>query len=354
MSEESAKPSEPKSVFILGAGASYEVGLPVGAGLKKEIANILDIWFDDYGSQLSRGDAVVMDAFRQIAAQLDSRRDPNPLIHAGRAIRDAMPQALSIDNFLDAHAGVQHMEIAGKLAITRAILEAERRSRLFIDHRADYPKLKFSAIADTWFNKFFQSVTEGCRLDALPARLREIAVISFNYDRCFKFFLSQSLANYYCIDINAADKLAGLVEIIHPYGSTGILPSSGITGIPFGATNLTGRGLWEVSKNIKTFSESIDDTDDTKRMAVILSSAQRVIFLGFAYHPANVELLFPAGKFNNENARILGTAFQISKSDVKHIKSDLMGRFENEDIELADLTCSALYTEHWRRLSMVR
>jgi hypothetical protein len=45
-----------QTVFVLGAGASYEAGLPIGAGLVDLISSKLDIEFDDLGIKNRSGD----------------------------------------------------------------------------------------------------------------------------------------------------------------------------------------------------------------------------------------------------------------------------------------------------------
>lgn len=40
----------PNTLFVLGAGASCEVDMPSGTDLKKQIANDLNLLFDDWGA----------------------------------------------------------------------------------------------------------------------------------------------------------------------------------------------------------------------------------------------------------------------------------------------------------------
>ena len=103
-----------KTVIVVGAGASHEAGLPTSATLKSSIARYLDIRYDLI-QQIS-GD-------RTIAESLSFRfGDINPHLHACWKIRDALPQAMSIDNFIDSHRGNEKIELCGKLAIVRSIL----------------------------------------------------------------------------------------------------------------------------------------------------------------------------------------------------------------------------------------
>ena len=84
-----------KTVIVVGAGASQEAGLPTSVELKISIARDLDIRFKLF--EQNSGD-------RTIAAALQSRfRDINPHLHACWKIRDALPQAISIDNFIESH-----------------------------------------------------------------------------------------------------------------------------------------------------------------------------------------------------------------------------------------------------------
>jgi hypothetical protein len=139
-------------VLVLGAGSSEEVDLPVGAELKRQIAERLDIRFQDYARQPGSGDDKLLQAFRLASVRSDgSQGDINQLLDVSRLIRDAMPQAISIDNFIDSHRNDERIAFCGKLAIARCILEAEARSKLLVDRSNIYNKLDFGAIENTWF-----------------------------------------------------------------------------------------------------------------------------------------------------------------------------------------------------------
>jgi len=114
-----------KTTFIIGAGASNEVGLPTGLDLKRIVADKLNITFDiSHGYSLVTGDHAVESAIRA-HVKLQNERDINPYLDEAWKIRDAMPQALSIDNYLDAHAGNEALKLCGKLAIARSIVIAQ-------------------------------------------------------------------------------------------------------------------------------------------------------------------------------------------------------------------------------------
>lgn len=117
-----------KLTLIVGAGASKELGLPVGSELKQKIASLLDIRFDF--NQQKSGDYQIRSALESAVRQPDGRGDINPHLHAAWRIRDAMPQAISINNFIDNHQGDEKIELCGKLAIVKSILDAEKSSKI--------------------------------------------------------------------------------------------------------------------------------------------------------------------------------------------------------------------------------
>ena len=104
----------PKTVFILGAGASQEANMPIGSQLTKLIATALDIRFEHGFRQIS-GETLIVDALRLAAGNNDPPSgDINPFLRAGRRIHDAMPQAISIDAFIDSHRGDKQIELCAR------------------------------------------------------------------------------------------------------------------------------------------------------------------------------------------------------------------------------------------------
>ncbi|MBV8799423.1 MAG: hypothetical protein JO208_06415 [Alphaproteobacteria bacterium] len=127
-----------KTVFVIGAGASCEVGLPSGQQLRERIARALNMYFQ-HGSEQTAGSRAIYEAFRVLAR--NEGNDINLYVRAGWMIRDAAPLSLSIDNFIDAHRGDVAVEKCGKLAIAETILEAERASTLFVDKLNGAPSI---------------------------------------------------------------------------------------------------------------------------------------------------------------------------------------------------------------------
>jgi hypothetical protein len=347
----------PRTVYILGAGASKEVNLPMGVELKTRIAKAVDIRFEGGVRQVS-GDYLITEALRlHVQSGVPPSRDINPYLHAGRRIRDGMPQAISIDNFVDAHVDDTRVATCAKLAIVRAILEAEDKSLLHVDRRSAQSRIEFARLEKTWYMPFFQLLTENCRKSDVNARLSSIAVVAFNYDRCIEQYLFYALQNYYGLQAEEASEALTRLEIHHPYGKVGSLPwMDPRSGIEFG-NEPNARQLLEISSQIKTFTEGTDPaTPEFQRITQLMSQASTLVFLGFAYHRLNLDLLFPPRVIvpSSPLRRIYGTAFGISVDDVLHIEDDFVSRagVGRPNIRLGNqLTCAALFQEHWRGLS---
>jgi hypothetical protein len=65
-----------------------------------------------------------------------------------------MPQAISIDNFIDPHRSSSAVVLCGKLGITQAILEAERRSTLYFDERQQQTsEFEHNKVQATWYKE---------------------------------------------------------------------------------------------------------------------------------------------------------------------------------------------------------
>ena len=356
----SSQPTDtPKIVFVVGAGASNEVSLPIGEELKKSIARALDIRFGR-GTGMISGDSLICEAIRIAVAKPGSpSRDINPHLHAAWLIRDAMPLARSIDNFIDAHYDDKKVELCGKLAIVRAILEAESNSSLYINSNNSYNKLNFDQSGNTWLNSFMRLLTDGCRLPDLEKRLSSVAFVIFNYDRCVEHYLYHAIQKYYSLSASDAASLLQHLEIYHPYGTVGSLPWQGPSNIiEFGETPRSEQ-LLHLAGQIKTFTEGTNESSsDIGAIRRNIHNARRIIFLGFAFHRMNLDLLmpWPTPPETKYEKRMFATAMGISASDVESIKPEICNRSSSASMSHIcirnDLTCSGLLREYGRSLSL--
>jgi hypothetical protein len=344
-----------KTIFVVGAGASCEANLPSGEKLKAEIADLLDIRFKD-GFHQSTGDTQITQALRDHVRSL-GKTDINSYLHKAWRIRDVVPAAaISIDNFLDAHRGDEKMELCGKLAIVKSILSAEGASKLRNGEPGEN-KFKLRDLADTWYVNFFQMLTENIARADVGTVFENIAIVTFNYDRCIERFLVQALSDYYEIPDNDSEQIVAKLAIYHPYGTVGPLPWQDRTqSVSFGSTQTS---LLAAAARIKTFTEGLDDESLLEKIHVAIIEAENLVFLGFAFHPMNMNLLKPKCETNTK--RIFATTLGMSAADKSMIQDDIWRMLGKERNHWADLqamqpemtneTCRVFFQQYFRSLS---
>jgi hypothetical protein len=139
-----------KVLFIVGAGASCEAKLPSGSELKTKIGKKLNFHFYSNPNQDPEGDQWIYHALQRHSP---AAGELNKYIRAGRQYFSAMHQAISIDNYLDAHQNDKYAILCGKLGIAKTISEAERASLLYFDE-TKLEKMNFANIENTWYGAF--------------------------------------------------------------------------------------------------------------------------------------------------------------------------------------------------------
>jgi hypothetical protein len=270
-------------------------------------------------------------------------------IEAANSLANAMPLALSIDNYLEAHQEDDPKITVGKLAIAKAILGAEAASSLaYSDNWEEI--IDFDKVSETWFVRFMQAATEGATTADLDYIFEDISIINFNYDRCIEHFVKHALQVYYDLTEERAVEVANRLYVFHPYGSVGLLPwQQGGTGVLFGSRK-RGDALLRIARSIKTFSERIDEGTELHEMRVRVANAEQIIFLGFAYHRQNLQLLSPG--YPAQPKSLYGTALGISKSDQTVLRQQIPGYMSpaSEDItvNLTSLTSAQIIGDYWR------
>lgn len=279
-------PMSEQLVFIIGAGAGVDVGLPTGRGLIGQIRSAVD--FNRAG-----GD----DAIRNCISlfQHSDRRLVEVYWQACRRIVTALPQAQSIDNFIHENRSEEGIEFCGKLAIARCILNAERSSAALYIAERGFRKPSFEhgdTLGKSWYSRLFSLLIRYREPDELPERFKHISMIIFNYDRCIEHYLFHALENYYPIDYDKAAELLSHLRFFHPYGSVGKLRWQGGERLAAFGEDLQLSSLIDVAKDIRTFTEGTR-ADDVASLRRKLLDADKVVFLGFGFHELNMDLLNP-------------------------------------------------------------
>ncbi|MDA9544271.1 hypothetical protein ACM43_06825 [Bradyrhizobium sp. CCBAU 45321] len=313
-----------KTLFIIGAGAGYDIGVPAGRKLAEDIANRTLVSLDH--GQLGRGTHD-----EDLALSFFERGDPkaNEYFSAFRLIHNGVLLANSIDDFLNIHEASPAVVTVGKAAIIRTILNAERGCKLYVDPSNIYNKLDVGPIRDSWFVKFMQVLGPGRRVDEVENVLSNVSFITFNYDRCLEYFLRHALQLLYGIQLQHASEIVGKANIIHPYGSVGQLDK-----VQFGGIAHARMDYRELSKAIKTYTERVEESEILEKMQGAIREAECIVFLGFAYHKQNMALLRPASRAR-KTKQIYGTAFGMSDSDVSEVVDELASFFPDQELRPA-------------------
>ena len=111
------------------------------------------------------------------------------------------------------------------------------------------------------------------------------------------------------------------------------------------------------AQQILTFTEQVRDIDLVAGIRNALSSADRIVFLGFGYHRQNLELLKSSAP---KHVEVFGTSFAMSKSDIETVSEELCNIFDldkhmtvanHEYSRLHSIECVNLISEIWRTLT---
>ena len=132
------------------------------------------------------------------------------------------------------------------------------------------------------------------------------------------------------------------LEILYPYGSLGLLKlgiNSNSDAIDFGNRNSSDI-IFKSAQNLKTYSEATDPSSvEISKIRNTIKSANTLFFLGLAFHPLNLELLYSEKPiFKSNNKTVIASTFGISEFNRKLLKEKLKDLGGYEDIEIPSFT----------------
>lgn len=130
------------------------------------------------------------------------------------------------------------------------------------------------------------------------------------------------------------------------------------SSVAFGA-QLYSDELLRSAKSIKTFTESTEDTEyEITAIRECVAKAKALVYLGFAFHPLNMKLLYgtahPPEK--GRSCDVFATAYGISDSNAYQIAHDLtvMGGYQSQQVRLhQNLKANSLVSEYSRLLAAI-
>jgi hypothetical protein len=210
-------------VFVIGAGASAEFGLPTGAEMKHRIA---------LSHNFNRDQSGLIIGNRNIFEMMGARFGQDSAVRQQQAtdLATKIIEFESIDEALHWFSAQRDIVAIGKAAIVWEILQAEQSSKLFNAQNPDMIReIKYD---DTWLSYFLSMLVSSLKREQATNLLRNVTIINFNYDRTIEHFLFNRLQTNLGLDREEAGQALGALtaNMIRPYGSVGPLPVAARSG----------------------------------------------------------------------------------------------------------------------------
>jgi hypothetical protein len=315
-----------RTTFVLGAGASNEFRLPLGSELKEQVRTRLTHF--KHPEHISGDDPMVL-------ALQDLQATRPEIIAASAKARAAIPMFASIDDFLLQFNGQPLIAEVCRLAIAEQIFQAEANSAIREILTPD-PDLRGSAhgfAAGTWIGKLFRRLT--FRAPSPEDAVANLSFVIFNYDRCLEAYLIAAMMDAFGVDQIKAAEVARLVPIEHVYGSMGPLPQLQPEGwsAPWGGGQVD---LATAASKIRTYGEGIADDTAKDRIAELVSNAEQVVCLGYAFHRQGVELLFPGDPIPGQQGHTTAIGLGPRRAEIQKLFGDAGWFFDGPAAELLD------------------
>ena len=273
------------TVLVLGAGASVPYGFPTAAELKRRIC-------ETFAAADSR-------PIQFLAQKYD--HSPREFVAFTDAFRQSGRQ--SVDEFLEHRR--DFIEV-GKLAIAYCLIPYEDERKLFTasDRGGDWYQYLFNKL-NAPFEEF-----ENNRL----------SVVTFNYDRSLEHYLLTALRNAYGRTAEECEQLVARISIVHVYGQLSGIPYPQPRSRPYiPDPEYTDHFVGNAAAGIRILHEAEPMLGEAN---TLLTEAQMICFLGFSYHPVNVQRL--ALKDASSQRIVFGSALGLVDSEM----SDIVGRLK--------------------------
>jgi hypothetical protein len=304
------------TVLIIGAGAGFDIEMPLGDRLAERIAASVDFYLED--GDYKKGD-------RRIAEELQRLGDWGSFLSAGRMIAGGIRYSRSIDNYVHTHSDKAAVKTVAKIAIVQTILDAEKNCHIAIAPELHPPRFSDEVKAQkSWLSDFFtvlqDGVVEAKNIDDI---FNNLTIINFNYDRCIEHFLFHAMQRLYPSkgEGYVTELMNAKLKVIHPYGVVGNLPwQSRTNAVHFGGGRFNDLAL--LSEQIRTYNEEIEDRTKIGEAHRAIGEAARLVFLGFHFHKQNVELLAAGMDVPKYSGKVLiyGTQVNRAPADLEIIK----------------------------------
>ena len=242
-----------QTVIFYGAGASVSYGLPCGNKFVEDIC-----------------EEVLTETELKKYLINDVGISQNDLKYFGNTFIDA--RYSTIDEFLETRKDLKEL--------ARYIVGAK-----LISH--ENPK-KIREKRNDWLSSYLITLLNGIDNynDASPV-LGKVNFYTLNYDRSVEHILFSMLQARYCrSNVTIEQLLSSANRVQHVHGSLGQLALiENENGRPYDM-NFPDPGIFKsICKNLKFWDDGSNKHYDNRYLNVFLENAERIIFLGFGFHP---------------------------------------------------------------------
>jgi hypothetical protein len=309
------------TVFIIGAGASAEFGMPVGSKLMQNINALIsgETFFGHITNQLG---PIRSNRYREVRGEL---------------LR-AIAKFKSMDTLLHYHGEDHELVELGKLAIAHEILQAERRSAL--RSVVDGEVTNLHVVEASWANIFLEMAVDGSQSSGIGDIFANVTIVDFNYDRVLPQYLRWALEKYFGLEYGFAASVVRHLRFLHPYGSLGPLVDSVVREpVRFGNVDAN---LEQIANRIKTYTEENSDPQ-SREIKECLADADLIVVLGFGYHMQNMRMIELPGQ--RRAPVVFATMHGMGEHNFSELASDLGRKLQTGTILHFNMTGKVMMRE---------
>lgn len=245
-----------RTVFVLGAGASFPYGFPTGEGLVNEIISL--------ASNERTNDAFLYNG----CVDKDVKR-------FARDLSDS--DASSVDSFLEHRPDFLKI---GKLAICLSLVPKEQDQALTREYRNASKRTSMA-----WYHYLWNAM-------AAPKGAfgkNEVSFVTLNYDRSLEryFFLRLRAKHQYDSDDECFEELYR-IPFVHVYGSLG---DERFSQDPFNRGAPSVEDVRRASERLRIIHEETTEAPYIAQAVGLLQKAHAICFLGYGFHYLNNQRL---------------------------------------------------------------
>ena len=310
---------EKRTVFVIGAGASWHYGYPTGEQLVREVQHCTE----RLRTYCKQRIAYAVDPGR--APDLINKMQPynskspwtswNKTIEACEDLinRLANTEPLVIDYFLGWN---QHLSVLGRAMIAFALLERESHgagkknyNRFLIgDRNVPEDFIDYGAFNDNWARFIVHKLLLKCR-ESKDLYNNDVGFITFNYDCSLERNLGDALHATAFLEQGDVDSFLHPVRprrFVHMYGALEPTVVDKDKFALLGTSNTLAQvaevddilnACWKAGENLRVIDPNTKDGPECAEAIQMLDRAETIYFLGFGFDANNISRLdFPHRK----------------------------------------------------------